>query len=137
MSKPSVHDNCVYAYSVLAERGEIVLHTEFNEISPIEFTDVVFKGVVAHHFECSLRANILFDIHEVEVKAVLEEETAILERLKNYNWPPIDYADLHDLERALRERGTHAYQIYSSYGLSGFVFALSMGFIKRASKAFV
>jgi hypothetical protein len=136
MSELSVHDNRVYAYSVLGERGEITLHTMFDEKLPVEYTDVVFRGVLAHHFECSLQGNILFDVDEVELKTVLEENAALIERLKNYGWPPIEYTDLKDLERALRESGTHAYQIDSSYGLSGFVFALSMECIKRASKAF-
>jgi hypothetical protein len=139
MTNPSVHDNIVYAYSILAESGQIILHTEFNETSPVEYTDVLFSGVVAHHFECSLESNILFDIDEVDVKAVLEEYAPLFQRLKNYGWPIpslVQYADLQDLERILRERGTHAYMVNSSLGLSGFILASSIECSQRESKAF-
>ena len=137
MTTPSVHDNNVYAYSVLAESGQIVLHSEYHETSPVEYTDVVFSGVVAHHFECSLKGNILFDIDEVDLRAVLEEYAPLLQRLKNYGWPIlVQYNDLQDLERILRERGTQAYMLSSSLGLSGFVLASNVEYRQRESKAF-
>jgi hypothetical protein len=135
MMNPSVHDNNIYAYSVLAESKEIILHTEYKETSPVEFTDVLFSGVVAHHFECSLQGNILFDIDEVDLRAVLEEYAPLMQRLKNYGWPIVEYTDSQDLERILRERGTHAYLLSSSYGLSGFVFASNVECRKWESKA--
>jgi hypothetical protein len=137
MTNPSVHDNNVYAYAVLAESRQIILHTEFNETSPAEYTDVLFSGVLAHHFECSLKSNILFDIDEVDLKAVLEEYAPLLQRLKNYGWPILaQYSDLQELERILREHGTHAYLLNSSLGLSGFVLASSVEYSQRTSKAF-
>jgi hypothetical protein len=52
----SIHDNLIYAYSVLCSRRRIVLHTEFRQGGgasgpAAEHTDVVFDGVLAHHFE--------------------------------------------------------------------------------------
>jgi hypothetical protein len=120
----------------LAESGQIILHTEFREKSPIEYTDVVFEGVVAHHFECSLPSNVLFDIAETELKAGLEEYAPVIHRLKNYGWPIFDYADCQELERVLRERGMHAYLLMSSYGLTGLVLASSIEYSRRDSKAF-
>lgn len=136
MTKPSVHDNNVYAYSVLAEGRQIILHTEFNEASPVEYTDVVFTGVVAHHFESSLKSNILFDIDEVDLKVVLEEYAPLFQRLKNYGWPIVEPPDSQDLQQKLRDRGTHAYIVNSSLGLSGFVLAASVEYRPRAAKAF-
>ena len=137
MTKLSVHDNNIYAYSVLAENRQIILHTEFNEKSPAEYTDVLFSGVVAHHFECSLQGNIVFDIDEVDVKAVLEEYAPLFQRLKNYGWPIFEPARFFKtLSGILRERGTHAYMVNSSLGLSGFVFASSVEYRQRESKAF-
>ena len=73
----------------------------------------------------------------MDLKAVLEEYAPLVQRLKNYGWPIlVQYADPQDLERILRERGTHAYMLSSSLGLSGFVLALSVEYRQRESKAF-
>jgi hypothetical protein len=61
----SVHDNNVYAFAVLCEQRRIVLHTEYRDGGAEEYTDVVFDGVVAHHFEDVLEGNILFGVEEV------------------------------------------------------------------------
>ena len=63
-SEPSVHDNIVYAYKVDCRHRLIVLHTAYRDREPQEFTDIVFKDVIAHHFEHVLQENILFDIEE-------------------------------------------------------------------------
>lgn len=43
MTGPSIHDNNVYAYAVLCDERQIVLHTEFKEVAPAEHTDVIFN----------------------------------------------------------------------------------------------
>lgn len=73
MSERSVHDNNVYAYAVLCEHRRIVLHTEYRHGDPEEYTDVVFDGVVAHHFEDVLDGNILFDVGEVDPERIVTE----------------------------------------------------------------
>ena len=49
--RDSVHDNWLYAHAVDHERCRIVLHTVYPHVEPPEYTDVVFEGVVVHHFE--------------------------------------------------------------------------------------
>ena len=69
LNEPSVHDNFVYAYSVDCEGRRLVLHTAFRDRPPQEFTDVVFRDVVAHHFEHVLPGNILFDVPHAQPTA--------------------------------------------------------------------
>jgi len=49
--EPSVHDNIVYAFSVDCEGRRLILHTALRDREPQGFTDVIFRDVVAHHFE--------------------------------------------------------------------------------------
>src|SRR5688572_26401624 len=60
----SIHDNFLASYEVLCERREIRLHTEFRDSSgPVEFTDVVFRGVVCYDFRHDSQiGTIIFDI---------------------------------------------------------------------------
>ena len=75
----SVHDNWVYAQAVDHERRAIVLHTVYPHALPPEFTDVVFEGVIVHHFEQQKvgdgphPANVLFDVEVAEGPDVLAE----------------------------------------------------------------
>ena len=136
MQDRNVHDNSVYAYSVFADARRIVLHTEYRDVPPVEYTDVVFSGVVAYHFEGSLQHNILFDVFEDDVETVLKEYSWLFARLKNYGWPSIDYDDLPDLCRSLQAKNIRAYRIGSSYGLGGFVFSSSSEYVRRETRAY-
>ncbi len=120
----SVHDNVVYAYSVDCNGERLTLHTAFGEREPREFTDVIFRGVVAHHFAHVLAGNILFDVTEVEVANVLRDNADLFADSWRYGWPSIEYeGDLEFLAKALKAASVRAYSISSSYGLSGWVLA--------------
>ena len=132
----NIHDNNVYAYSVHSDARRLTLHTEYRDISPVEYTDVVFSGVVAHHLECSLESNILFGIEEKDLGPLLEEYSWLFTRLKSYGWPSIQYDSLPDLGRQLLEQRVRAFGIESSYGLTGFVLCRSIDYVKREARAF-
>ena len=134
MQHPSLHDNFVYAYSVLADRCQIVLHAEYRDSPPVEYTDVVFAEVVAHYFECSLQGNVLFEICEEDLKTVLDEYAWLFDRLENYGWPEVPYRDRPELYRILLERRIRAYRVRSSYGLDGFVLCSGIEYAKRETK---
>ena len=122
--EPSVHDNVIYAYSVSCEERVLILHTAFRDREPQELTDIVFHDVVAHHFEHVLEGNILFDVEDMEVAALVRDNTNVFADSWRYGWPAIEYrGDLDTLVRALQGAGIHAYAISSSYGLSGWVLA--------------
>jgi hypothetical protein len=128
----SVHDNFVYAYIVECEDRRIVLYTHFRDGSANEYTDVIFTGVVAHHFECVLPGNILFDVDEIPCRQIVEQWAALFAAQKNYGWPDaISYGGAEDLIRALEARAARGFQISSSYGLGGWVLATAMEFRPR------
>ena len=44
------------------EGRRLVLHTVYRDRQPNEFTDIIFGGVVAHHFEHALPAKVILRI---------------------------------------------------------------------------
>ena len=60
----SIHDNNIYAISIRCEEKIIILHTEYYEIDPPEYTDILFENAILHHFEHTREGNILLDIEE-------------------------------------------------------------------------
>ena len=84
--RESVHDNWIYAQAVDHERCRVVLHTVWPHCEPPEYTDVVFDGVVVHHFEQQkvgggpYPANVLFDAEESEPAFILGQYTELLAR---------------------------------------------------------
>src|SRR2546430_373138 len=70
--RDSVHDNGIYAQAAGHERRRVVLHTVWPHAGPPEYTDIVFDGVVVHHFEQQkvssgpYPANVLFDVGKTD-----------------------------------------------------------------------
>jgi hypothetical protein len=134
--KPSVHDNFVYAYSVDCEARRLVLHTAYRDHDPHEFTDVVFLDVVAHHFDHVLAGNILMDVEQVDVAALVKDNEALLSNSWRWGWPPLDYkGDLDVLARELNSAAVLAFEISASYGLSGWVLAGACDRVTRSEAA--
>ena len=137
----SVHDNWVYAQAVDHERCRIVLHTVYPHAEPPEFTDIVFDGVVVHHFEQqkfgggSSPANVLFDAEESEPTSILRQYAELLSRTKDHGWPVCEYDGIEDLVSQLTAAGTNCFEVCGTCGLHGFVFAASMEFRRRQSRA--
>jgi hypothetical protein len=134
--EPSVHDSIVYAYSVDCEGRRLTLHTAFRDREPHEFTDLVFRDVVAHHFKHVLPANILFDVQDADVAGVVRDNDRVLAESWRYGWPPLDYrGDLELLIKQLRASSVRAYIVGSSFGLSGWVLAGSCDRVVRGEPA--
>jgi hypothetical protein len=133
MPRPSVHDNFVYAYAVLIDRRQLILHTEYRDTEPNELTDVIFSDVIAHHFENVGDGAILFDVEEVEPEWVVQQEAKVFARGKNYGWPLPEYKDPADLVRRLKDQGLRGYVVSSSFGLNGFVLAREVRYVKRTT----
>ena len=137
----SVHDNLVYAQTVDYDGGRVVLHTVYPPADPPEFTDVVFAGVVVYHVEQQafggggVAANVVFDIEESAAEPVLGRYVDLLAATKNYAWPVPEYDGLDDLAARLTAGGAKCFEIHSSCGLCGFVFAASMEFRRRPARA--
>src|SRR5439155_16532339 len=111
----SVHDNILYGYTVVADQNQsrsytITLYTEFLDSPPAEYTNVVFTGVVAHHFESELPNSILFDIEETDLERTYIDDQELFERLKNYGWPYI-YTTSDELFVTLKAKQIKAFTI--------------------------
>lgn len=138
----SVHDNVVYAQSCDYAACRVVLHTCYPNAEPSEFTDIVFDGVVALHVEQQgfgrdgVPGNVLFGVEESDAAVVLGQYSELLAATKNYGWPLL-YDGLEDLMSRLTAGGSKCFEVHSSCGLFGFVFAASMDFRARLSRATV
>jgi hypothetical protein len=77
----SIHDNNIYGVSLNCEHQRLTLHTEFTDRTPFEYTDVVFRDIVAHHVEHALSGNILFDVVEVAPEKIVTDAADLLTRL--------------------------------------------------------
>ena len=120
----SIHDNQLLSYSVLSLKREIHLHTLYSEKN--EYTDVIFSGVIAYHFECDNFRTIIFDIEEGDLEEIYNDNEPLFLRLKNYGWINIDYNSKEELLRKMLDNNIKAYNLHSSYGLSGWVWAENM-----------
>jgi hypothetical protein len=135
-----VHDNWIYAQAVDHERCLIVLHTVYVHTEPPEYTDIVFAGVVVHHFEQQkvgggeVPANVLFDVEETDPLLVLAQYEELLARTKDYGWPVPDYEGLEDLAEQLTAGSARCFEVNGVCGISGFVFARSMELRARESR---
>lgn len=137
----SVHDNEVYAHVVDHAARQIVMHTVYPPADPPEFTDILFSGVVACHLELQafrgvgVSANILFDVAEADPTELLSRYAALLAATKNYAWPVWGYDGPGDLATQLTAGGVKCFEVHSSCGLSGFVFAAGIEFRRRPARA--
>jgi hypothetical protein len=134
----SVHDNVLYGYTVVSNQDQsrsymITLYTEFQDRPPVEYTDIVFVGVVAHHFESELPNSILFDVEETDLERTYEDTRDLFERLNNYGWP-CAYTTIDDLFATLKAKQIKAFAISSSYGLDGWIWAEQMTKVQRDSR---
>jgi hypothetical protein len=137
----SVHDNLVYAQVVDYDNCRVVLHTVYPHADPPEYTDIVFTGVVAYHVEQQafraggVSANVVFDTEEADAPMVLGRYAELLAGAKQYGWPVLEYDGLADLAARLTVCGAKCFEVHSSCGLSGFVFAADMELRRRSSRA--
>ena len=125
-SEISVHDNFLLSYSVEAGEKRITLHTAYYDREPHEFTDVLFTGVLAYHFEGDDLHTIFFDIEKTSLRHIYSDYQDLFERRKNYGWPLLEYNTAEELMQTLTDRNIQAFAISSACGLDGFVLAQEM-----------
>lgn len=112
----SIHDNHILSYTVDCQGRQIILCTVYPHAEPPERTNIIFLGVVAHHFERGDMVTILFDVQEVSPEQVYADYGDMFERNKDYGWP----------EAQRDTEAVKGFLISSSYGLEGFVLAQEM-----------
>jgi hypothetical protein len=134
----SVHDNFVYAYFVDCEGQRLILHTMFRDREPYEYTDVIFRGLIAHYFEHVLPGNILNAVEEVESATIVDQYATVFAESWRWAWPFFEYrGDVVSLKERLREQAIRGFLVMSSYGLDGWVLAESCERVPRESPAIV
>jgi hypothetical protein len=139
--RDSVHDNWLYAQAVDHERCRIILHAVWPHAEPPEYTDIVFEGVVVHHFEQQkvgggdVPANVLFDVEDADPPLILGQYGELLARTRNHGWPVLRYENLEDLVAQLVAGGARCFEVHGVSGVHGFVFARSMVLRPRKSRA--
>jgi hypothetical protein len=127
-STRSVHDNLLLSYTVEHEPRRITFRTVYQDIEPNEYTDVLFSGVIAYHFEGDTFGTILFDITETELSRLYADYEELFRRQKNYGWPLLGYGSPDELIDRFQREGVKAFTIHSSCGMEGFVHATEMKF---------
>jgi hypothetical protein len=135
----AIHDNTIYGYSILADDDgkltyTIRLYTKFHQTAQPSFTDIVFSGAIAHYFEDYLAHNILFDIEEITIEACFDEYHELFEYRVKYGWP-FPHNGKQDLLQRAHSHQVIGYQINTSYGLNGWIWARTMDIIKRQNEA--
>jgi hypothetical protein len=133
----SVHDNHLLRYSVLAEEKKIVFETEYPGRTPRELTDVVFEDVLAYAFENDLFGTIIFDIEEVDLAALLKEHAAMFEAGWRYGWPRGWEKEKETIGAFTTRLGMHAFELSSSYGMSGWIIAKQMSKIRKEANQII
>lgn len=123
---PSVHDNRILRYSVEADAKRIVFETEYGEGNHREFADVVFDDVLAYHFENDLFGTIIFDIDEVDIARLLDDNASRFEQGWRYGWPRGWEKQQETLVGYVKRLGMRAFELSSSYGMTGWVIAREM-----------
>jgi hypothetical protein len=123
MQERSIHDNRVISYEVDGEARRIVLRTRFEDSVPVEYTDVIFEGVLAYYFENDNFGSILFSIKEVPVLQLVEDDRSLFEEGVRFGWPGPWNVSPESSIQYIQSEGGKAFEIFSSYGLSGWVIA--------------
>ena len=109
-----------------SETQELILSLQPHHGSATEPFNVVFDGVVAHRFEAPLLPAILAEIFPVSAERLIAEHWPSIERgYKDSGWPGPWADTFANASHFSQSSGIQAFQIESSYGLSGWVLAKS------------
>ncbi|MBR0711169.1 hypothetical protein [Bradyrhizobium liaoningense] len=126
---PSLHDYFLISYEVHCEARRITLRAR-PDTRPHPASDpsldriVVFDGVEGYHFWDDAFGNIIFSLTEVPVeKLLLDRQTEIKESYRMSGAPGPWAADLASADAVLSAKGIRGFELYSSYGLSGWLLA--------------
>lgn len=129
----SVHDNLILSYTVEQEPRRNTLRTVYEDSETNEYTDIIFSGVVAYHFEGDTFGTILFDIIETDLSRLYDDYESLFRLRKNYGWPVLDYGSPQELLERFQRRGVKAFLIRPSLGMDGFVLATEMKILASPS----
>jgi hypothetical protein len=131
----SIHDNVLVSYEVLADKREILLRTRFPSTKS-ERTDIIFRGVEGYYFHHDNFETIIFDVVEISVVRILEDDGDRFDEGWRFAWPGRWNTESEADRRAyLAERGVKGFELSSSYGMSGWILAKSVERILKDERA--
>ncbi len=123
---PSVHDRHIIAYTVHGRDRTITLRTEHPYTDPSQIIDVLFEGVLAYYFEHDLMGNIIFDIEEVDLPQLVRTQNTLFEAGWKWGWPVGWEHQKESMEAYAMRLEMKAFELTSSYGMTGWVLGRSM-----------
>lgn len=128
MENISVHDSHILKYVVDYEKKEIILNTKSEDN---ESMDIVFSDVVAYLFEDAIIGCIILDLEEWPIDDVIGclGEDYIMKH-KSYGWP-FEFETIDDFKNKVAKDEIIIYNLASSYGMSGFIFAKSVKYLTK------
>ena len=129
-----VGDSMLESYSVECKQfGALRLKTVNYHREPPLAVDVVFSGVVAHHFQDVHQASVIFDIEELPASDLFAQTRPQAGSYfqQFYYDPHVGPAgDLEAVSRFFQQHGINGYAIHSSCGLCGWVLAASIAWFE-------
>ena len=128
-----IHDNTIQSYNVDFEAEMLTIKTLYHTDKIIEKTDVVFMGYLAHSFDHEMKNSIIFDIEEYPFNLFFEENSLFLQERKDYGWP-ILYPTENELIKFFKTHDYKIFEVCSSLGLSGWIFAKQMEIIIKSTE---
>jgi hypothetical protein len=125
---PSFHDDFLVSYEVDCEARRIRLRAkpdgrvEANRGLPARA--IIFEGVEGYQFENDAFGNIIFSLECISVERLLAAYgSKIAESFRQAGAPGPWAADIAAAAQFLKTKGVQAFELSSSYGLSGWILA--------------
>ena len=131
-----VHDNTIQSYTVDFETDTLIIKTLHCTDKTQEKTNVIFTDYLAHTFDGEMKGSIIFDIREYQLEHFLREELNMMREQRRFGWP-MYYKTENELIEFFQTNGYKVFEISSSYGLCGWVFAKQMDFIADESESYI
>ncbi|ACT04163.1 hypothetical protein [Paenibacillus sp. JDR-2] len=126
-----IHDNVILSYTVDLQNEQIVIHT--RDESSLKEVDIVLKEVSCHHFEHQLKGSIILAMTVSNISSFIAGNSEILRNGKDHSWPTV-YESLDELEQKLTEGGYKYFNLYSSYGMNGWIVAKDLEVVKKGEE---
>ena len=123
-----VHDNVIQSYMVDFEADTLTINTSYLTDKINEKTKVIYTGYLAHIFVNEMKGSMIFDIQECLLDHFIKREFILLKQRQLSGWP-ISYETESELIMFFQTHEYKIYEISSSYGLCGWVFAKQMDIV--------
>ena len=123
---PSLHDHFLVSYEVNCETRQIKLHTTPDPRDPAMREQrprtITFNGVEGYQFKDDAFGNIIFALQKIPVEQLIAERGAEIAASFRMAGALDSWAtDLASAPQALTVMGMQAFDLSSSYGLSGWI----------------